>query len=77
MDTRTACAEFEAGRLKDAIIEPADEGNGWMVLLHDSEGKFLKLTDHSGTEKIYHSIDRETEVAREIGFKTVRVEEPF
>ena len=77
MDIQTACAEFESGRLQDVVIEPADEGNGWMILLHDTAGGMVKITDHGGTEKIYHTIDHATQVAKEIGFETIRVEERF
>ena len=48
-----------------------------MVVLHDSLGGTVKLSDQSGVEKVYHSIDHATEVARDIGFRTVRVEERF
>ena len=77
MDIQTACAEFEAGRLQDVVIEPADDGNGWMVLVHDTTGRMVKITDHGGAEKIYHTIDYATQVAKEIGFETIRVEERF
>lgn len=77
MDFETACAEFEAGNLKDVVIEPADEGNGWMLLVHKLSGEVSKITDHGGTEKIYHSIDHATQVAKDIGFDEVRVEEQF
>jgi len=77
MDIQTACAEFEAGRLQDAVIEPADAGNGWTVSVHDLTGAMLRITDHSGTEKIYHSMDHATAVAKDIGFKRIRVEERF
>lgn len=77
MDLDTAKARFEAGELEEAVIEPADEGNGWMLLLRQRDGKSVKLTDHSGTEKVYHSLDHATGLAREIGFSEVRVEETF
>lgn len=72
-----AQAEFEAGRLREVILEPADEGNGWMVVLEALDGERVKLTDHGGHEKMYHSLDHATEAAKVIGFDTVRVEEPF
>ena len=77
MDIETACAEYEKGRLKEAIIEPADEGNGWMVLIRMDNGGLEKITDHRGAEKVYHTIDHATEIAKQIGFRTVRVEERF
>jgi hypothetical protein len=77
MDINHARAEFEAGRLVEAIVEPADDGNGWMILLKPAEGDPVKVTDHHGTEKVYHTLDRATEVAKGIGFHAVRVEEGF
>ena len=72
-----AQAEFAADRLREAVAQPADEGNGWMVLLETVDGAHVKLTDHGGHEKIYHTLDHATDAARTIGFDAVRVEEPF
>lgn len=77
MDLDTARGRFQAGELEEAVIEPADEGNGWMLLLRERGGGLVKLTDHSGVEKVYHSLDHATELARQIGFSEVRVEESF
>jgi hypothetical protein len=77
VDKREAQAAFESGQLKEAVIEPAEAGNGWMVLLRDSQGKMEKLTDHSGIEKVYHELDHATEAAQAIGFTDFRVEEAF
>lgn len=77
MDIETAHARFLAGELSEAVIEPAEQGNGWMLLLRERGGRLLKLTDHSGVEKIYHSLDHATELAKQIGFSEVRVEEEF
>jgi hypothetical protein len=77
MDLETARTRFESGDLEEALIEPADEGNGWMIVLRPRLGEPAKLTDHRGTEKVYHSLEHATEVARDIGFDTVRVEERF
>ena len=72
-----AKAEFEAGRLNEAVAEPSEQSNGWRLLLHCENGKKLVLTDHSGRECAYHSLDHATEVGRDIGFDSVRVEEHF
>ncbi len=77
MDLDHARAEYEAGRLVEVVIEPADAGNGWMVVVHGSDGGSSKLTDHSGVEKVFHSIEHATDIARNIGFSTIRVEERF
>jgi len=77
MDLVYAKAEFEAGRLSEAIAEPSDQGEGWRLLLLTETGETRVLTDHSGRERIYHSLDHITEVGRNIGFHSVRVEEHF
>ncbi|MGD2081868.1 MAG: hypothetical protein PVF91_02810 [Chromatiales bacterium] len=77
MDQETARTRFRAGDLKEVIIEPADQGNGWMIVIRPCLGEPVKLTDHGGGEKVYHSLEHATEVARGIGFDTVRVEERF
>jgi hypothetical protein len=77
MDLMHAKAEFEAGRLSDAAAEPSLEGDGWRLLLHTAGGEKLALTDHTGRERLYHSLDHAAEVGRDIGFESVRVEEHF
>ncbi len=77
MDLMHAKAEFEAGRLSEAAVEPSEQGGGWRLLLHTENGKTLVLTDHSGRERLYHSLDHATEAGRDIGFESVRVEEHF
>jgi hypothetical protein len=49
MDLMHAKAEFEAGRLSEAAVEPSEQGGGWRLLLHTENGKTLVLTDHSGS----------------------------
>ncbi len=77
MDLMHAKAEFEAGRLREAAVEPSEQGDGWRLLLHTDTGETQVLTDHSGREYLYHSLDHATEVGRDIGFDSVRVEEHF
>ena len=77
MDIVHAKAEFEAGRLSEAIAEPSGQGDGWHLLLHAKSGDTWVLTDHAGRERLYHSLDHASEVGREIGFSSVRIEEHF
>jgi hypothetical protein len=77
MDLKHAKAEFEGGRLSEAAAEPSEQGDGWRLLLHTQAGETLVLTDHSGRERLYHSLDHATEAGRDIGFESVRVEEHF
>lgn len=77
MDLLHAKAEFEAGRLHEAVAETSEAGGGWRLLLHGVSGETDVLTDHSGRERLFHSLDHATEVGRDIGFSSVRVEERF
>jgi hypothetical protein len=77
MDLMHAKAEFEAGRLNEAVAEALEQSGGWRLLLHTADGETVSLTDHSGRERLFHSLDHATEVGRDIGFGTVRVEEHF
>ena len=77
MDLQEMRAAYAAGRLSEAIIEPCAEGNGWTVVFRQTDGALARLTDHAGADKIYHTLDHATELAKEVGFDAVRVEEPF
>lgn len=77
MDLMHAKAEYEAGRLNEVAAEPSEQGDGWRLLLHTKSGEIHVLTDHAGRERLYHSLDHATEVGRDIGFDSVRVEERF
>lgn len=77
MDVDAARAAFAHGALIEVILEPAESGNGWMILVRKEDGSTEKITDHRGMEKIYHSIDTATDTAKEIGFTSLRVEERF
>ena len=77
MDLMHAKAEFEAGRLVEAAAEPSEQGNGWRLVLHTKSGGTAVLTDHVGQERLYLSLDHATEVSRDIGFNSVRIEENF
>ena len=77
MDRQAAADRVKSGALVEAVIAPAEDANGWAILLVDKAGEHLLYTGHTGTEKVYHSLDRATEVARELGFKEIRVEERF
>jgi len=77
MDLMHAKAEFNAGRLRGVAAEPSGQSHGWRLLLNTTDGETLVLTDHSGRERLFHSLDHATEVGQDIGFNSVRVEEHF
>ena len=77
MDHDQAQLALHAGELTEAVIRPAQDANGWIILLAHKSGEHSLYTGHTGTEKVYHSLDRATGVARELGFDSIRVEEEF
>jgi hypothetical protein len=77
MQLSEAQAAYREGRISEVVLEPAESGNGWMILLIGKLGDGVKLTDHSGFEKVYHDLDHATEAAKAIGAEALRIEEPF
>jgi len=77
MDHDQAQQALHAGELTEAVIRPAQNANGWIILLTHKSGEHLHHTGHRGNEKVYHSLDRATGVARELGFDSIRIEEEF
>jgi hypothetical protein len=77
MELEQVRLEFEEGRLQEVVIEPSPSGNGWRMLFKDQNGEMLELTEHSGSQKIFHSLDAATRAARHFGFETIHVEERF
>ena len=77
MDHDQAQRAVHAGDLKEAVITPAEDANGWIILLTDKAGEHILYTGHTGTEKVYQSLDQATAVARDLGFAAIRVEEAF
>ncbi len=77
MEIEQVRLELSSGTLKGAMIEPSATGNGWMMLFKHESGERVKLTDHSGAEKVFHSLEAATRAAQEIGFQTIHIEERF
>ena len=77
MDIDSAAVEYHNKTISEAIIEASPNGNGWRILFHKTGGDIVALTDHGGTEKLYHTLDYATELLQSAGIKTIRVEEHF
>jgi hypothetical protein len=77
MEHDQAQLALHSGSLVGAVIKPAEDANGWVILLEDMSGGHIPYTGHSGIEKVYHDLDQATTVARELGCESVRVEESF
>jgi hypothetical protein len=77
MDHEQALRGYQSGDLTEAVVVPAADANGWMLTFTEHGGGRATYTGHTGTEKVYHSLDQVTEVALDLGFETVRVEEEF
>jgi hypothetical protein len=66
-----------AGELTEAVAAPAGQGNGWVLRFGTGAGAQVPYTAHSGVPKVFHTLDHMTEIARELGFASIRVEEVF
>ena len=77
MDIDSAAEEYHKKSISEAIIEPSPNGNGWHILFHKTNGDIVALTDHTDTEKLYHTLDHTTDMLQSAGIKTIRVEEHF
>lgn len=77
MDHDQAQQALHAGELTEAVVKPAEDANGWVLLFGTRSGEHILYTGHTGTEKVYHTLDQVTDLARELGFDNIRVEEEF
>lgn len=77
MDHDTAIQALAGGDLVEAEIATAADANGWVLVFTTRSGDQVVYTDHTGTEKVYHDLDQVTDVARDIGFDSIRVHEDF
>lgn len=77
MEHHRAIHALGAGELVAAVVLPDEQANGWRLFLESGDGMRSAYLTPGGAPALFHSLDRATEVARELGFETVRVEEPF
>jgi hypothetical protein len=77
MDFNQARVEYTAGHLREAMMEPAEVGNGWLLLFRDDHGELQTLTDQHGHARLFKDLDAAAELAHRIGFDLVNVEERF
>ncbi|MGE5155547.1 MAG: hypothetical protein ACM3ST_16235 [Bdellovibrio bacteriovorus] len=77
MEHDQVMAAVHSGDLQEAIVTPAEVSDGWVLLLVGGDGETIPYTTPIGAPKVFHTLDRATEVARELGFAAIRVEEPF
>lgn len=77
MDHDQAMTALHSGDLVEAVIKPSNDANGWVLVFVSRSGEQATYSGHTGTEKIYHTLDHATEAAHDIGFQLVRVEEDF
>jgi hypothetical protein len=66
-----------AGRLVEAAVTPSERADGWVLLLLSATGELVPYTSGPGAPKVFHTLDRATDVAHELGFESIRVEERF
>jgi hypothetical protein len=77
VDHDQALHALHRGELVEAVVTPAEDAEGWVLMFKTQSGDQVLYTGHTGTEKVYHTLDNATEAAREIGFPSIRVEERF
>jgi len=77
MEHDQAMQAVHEGRLVEAVLMPAPEAGGWHLWLADAEGARVEYSTHGGVAKVFHTLDHASEVARELGFESIRVEETF
>ena len=77
MDHDQALTALHSGDLVEAVVTPSHDANGWVLVFVSRSGSHFKYSGHTGTEKVYHTLDHATEAAQGIGFHTIRVEEEF
>jgi hypothetical protein len=77
MDHDQALSALHSGALVEAVAKPAEDANGWVLVFVTRSGEQVMYSGHTGTEKVYHTLDHVTEAAQGIGFHTIRVEEKF
>jgi hypothetical protein len=67
---------FQIGALKEAIIEPGETGNGWIIFFRDVDDTLMPLTS-GGHERIFHNLDNATRLAKDLGSRRVSILEHF
>ncbi|MFY0676078.1 MAG: hypothetical protein JXR18_02220 [Neptuniibacter sp.] len=61
--------------IREGILKSTEQG--WSIALEDEEGKQFPLTDNTGHEKHYHSLDNATSILRNMGVSKICVVESF
>ena len=77
MDHDQALTALHSGELVEVVVKPSDDANGWVLVFVTRSGVQVTYSGHTGTDKVYHTLDHATEAAQGIGFHTIRVEEEF
>jgi len=70
-------AEVLLGHFGEAVLAPASGANGWVLRARDGQDAWITLTDDHGSDLIYHRLDSATALARDLGFRHIRVDENF
>lgn len=67
---------FKLGSIKGAIIEPAGNGFGWIILLRDQQDHLTPLT-FKGINRIFDDLYVATSFAHTIGSRQISVLDSF
>ena len=63
--------------IKEGLLKPSKEANGWMVAVESNNGEQFPLTDNHDHTRIYRSLDSATLVLKELGISPIKVVETF
>jgi hypothetical protein len=77
MDQHEVMQARAGGELLEAVLTPASDANGWVLLFTRRDGGQEMLTSAGGHEHVFHDLNHATILATELGFAEVRVEERF
>ncbi len=65
------------GAIREGLLKPSQEANGWMIAVENTQGEQLPITDDHGHTRIYHSLDTATQVLKQLGIAPITVVESF
>ncbi|GGK74939.1 hypothetical protein [Amphritea balenae] len=64
-------------QIREGIIRPSDQANGWMISIEFKDGSQIPLTDDHDHPRIYHDLDQATQLLQELQVKPVKIIESF
>jgi len=63
--------------IREGVLKPSFFNNGWVIAVETIEGEQIPVTDDHDNPYIYHSLDRATEVLKQLDVSLITVVEDF